>query len=122
MGVAKKGKRKLTVDGRRYLWYIAQDLDAAGMVALNVLSNDKRFIVRYYLAEPVATRHVVVIGAEFAGHTRTGPGWKRYRCPQFGTSSAVIPADVRSLIMWCHAETSDRHEVDWRGQVVGPAG
>ncbi len=50
MGVSRKGKRRIVVGDREYLWYCAQDYEgphtASTMDALTVLSPDKRFVVR----------------------------------------------------------------------------
>src|SRR5262245_32478599 len=48
MGTAKKGRRKLTISGRLFIWYVAQDDDSADLV-LHVASDDKSFIVNYHL-------------------------------------------------------------------------
>lgn len=120
MGVASRGKRRIVVAGRIYWWYVGEDLEAAGMVALNVLSDDKQFIVQYYVAEPDSTRHVVVIGREFAGSVRSSSRWQRYRCPRFGSPTSIAPSDVRAFIEWCQNEGSDSVQVDWRGHELEP--
>jgi hypothetical protein len=48
MAVATKNRRKITVGDRRYVWYVAEDDEAAGKV-LQVISEDKQFIVKYQL-------------------------------------------------------------------------
>jgi len=50
MGIAKKGRRKLTVAGRLFIWYVAEDDDSADLV-LTVASEDKSFIVKYHLGQ-----------------------------------------------------------------------
>ena len=117
MAVSTRGRRQITVDGRRYVWYVTEDFEAAGMMALNVISHDKKFIVRYYLAEPTTSRHLVVIGQEFAGKPR-GASWKRFRCPQFGTATVVTPSHVRALIEWCDTDGPTAMEVDWQGHAL----
>ena len=67
MGVLTKGRHKLTIGSRLFVWWVGDDPDGAGHV-LHVSSEDKRFHVHYRLwqrgeREPF----VVVLGQEFPG-------------------------------------------------------
>lgn len=65
MGVAAKKRRKITVKGCQYLWYVAEDDEGAGMV-LHVLSTDKHFITKYQLHQHGGEDYIVVLGRRYA--------------------------------------------------------
>lgn len=106
MGVRTKGRRKLDIDGRRYVWWVQEDRDGAGPV-LHVVSEDKRLIVMYALWQPVGEDYVVVLGSEFAG-AETGGCWERFRSPSWIERGAVSPRTVRGLIEWCQSDAEPR--------------
>lgn len=96
MAVAKKNRRKLTINERLYLWYIAHSAEE-GCYVLRIISDDKKFIVNYTLtAHPVIT----VVGREF-GRAERRKGWQRFRVPDFRDNGSITPASVRALIDWC---------------------
>ncbi|MGV3658650.1 MAG: hypothetical protein ACO1TE_00645 [Prosthecobacter sp.] len=115
MGVAAKHRRKITVGDERYLWYVAEE-DAAGMV-LNVISADKRLMVKFQLDQPVGEEYIVILGRRFAG-AQTGSGWSRFRCPRFA-ELAITPQIVRDLVDWCLDGTLPREVAEWRSWPVG---
>jgi hypothetical protein len=108
VGVAKKGRRRIVVNGEAYLWVVFEDLESFGAVTVMVISPDKKFLVRYALSQSASVRHLEKV----EGSTR------RYRCPQFGSSEAFSPRDVRVLIEWCKSHIANGVEVDWRGEEV----
>ena len=120
MGVASKKKRPIDVDGRRFYWYVAEDLDDFPRVnelhAVNILSDDKHFIVRFHLDQVDArTRHITVIGREFVGSDYAGC-WRRFLSPAWCPDGVVTPNAVRGIIQWCLNENNPRVEVDCRGE------
>lgn len=44
MGVNKKGKRKICVENKEYVWYVNEDYDSPYYI-LNIFSEDKSLIV-----------------------------------------------------------------------------
>src|SRR6266508_2135248 len=87
MGVAKKGRRKITVNGRSFVWFIT-DRQEVGFYRLpecrvlllfllvHILSEDKKFNVTYALGqenlpEP-SLPHLFVLGHEFPGLSKPG--------------------------------------------------
>ena len=123
MGIAKKYRRKITVGERDYMWYVIEDLEDfpqtvdSYLHALNIISNDKKFIVRYHLHQrDPERRHITVIGPEFGGVLNPSP-YKRFLCPDWCPEGAMTPGIVREVIEWC-AEPSSRVEVDWTGSKV----
>ena len=97
MGVRKKGRHKLDVEGRAFLWYVKPDDDSAAFI-LHVLSDDKRFIVQYKLLQQEARRYLTVIGKEFGRVPGTGNCWRRFRCPAWEKDGVITPSSVRKLI------------------------
>ena len=94
MGVASKRRRKIKVEGRRYLWYVRDDPDSEAWV-LHVLSEDKAFIVKYHLGQPAEGRYLIVLGPDFAGLPDAGGQWIRVLCPAWEKGGTVGPGDVR---------------------------
>ena len=123
MGVATKNRRKLTVGDREFLWYVAEDIDdfpptvEGSLHALNILSEDKQFIVRYHLNQVDSERrHITVIGAEFGG-SREGGCWRRFVTPRWCQEGPVTPGIVREVIELC-LDSSPRIAVDYTGSQV----
>jgi hypothetical protein len=128
MGVAKKNRRTIVVNERNYFWYIAEDVEnfpvevMPNLYALNVISEDKKFVVRYHLGQKdPSTRHLIVIGEEFVGQDCRGP-CRRFRCPRWGSENRVTPKHVRAAIEWCLAENKEIVEVDYRGRPIDNSG
>ncbi|MEV6276520.1 hypothetical protein [Nocardia sp. NPDC051832] len=108
MAISKKGKRRIVVGDREFLWWVKEDWEnysAPGAPTLTIISANRRVVVRYVLAQSEENRHVVVLGPEFRGITRPGPH-RRFRCPAFGLPGEVRPAHIAELISWC-TETGD---------------
>jgi hypothetical protein len=123
MGVARRGRRRIEVDGVEYLWWVAVDDDCytyPGAVALNVVSTDKQFVVRYHLGQPRVMRHVTVLGSVFRTIDCSGP-WCRFRAPEFGSSTRISPGDVADFVRWCLGGTDAIVEVDYNGNVLKDA-
>jgi hypothetical protein len=119
MGIRKKYRRKLIVGERLFLWWVReiQPEDWLGPV-LTVASDDKRFLVRYYLGQPESHRFLVVIGSEFPGLPDAGGCWIRVLCPKWESGPSIRPSDVRCLIDWCSTTERPLVRVDWRGQLL----
>lgn len=111
MAVSTKGKRKVNVQGRQYLWHVADHGSASvpeeGFVRqeeparyLHIISSNKRFIVHYRIPQPGDTSAILIVeGQEFP----RAPGQKRLELPRWRHDSKLYPtADfVRRLIGWC---------------------
>src|SRR5262249_46366563 len=95
MGVRKKGRNKITVNGRAFVWQVLSD-----DTHVSIASDDKKFVVSYrWSGEP----KLIVIGPEFPG---IPPSEKRpvtLRPPEFDYRS---PAGLaRQVIKWAlHSE------------------
>jgi hypothetical protein len=116
MGVALKGRRKLNVNGRDFVWHVREDDDSSNLV-LHVASTDKHFLVQHHLGQPEDTRFLVVIGPEFSGVARSDGTWRRFTCPRWESESGTItPTSVRDLILWSLTDAQPRNEVDYTGK------
>jgi len=111
MAVNTKGKRKVNVKGRQYIWYVQEverpPLPEQGFVPevspariLHVIASNKRLIVHYRLPQPGdKSARLTVEGPEFPRQ----PGAREVEVPRWRNDSNPYPtADfVRRLIGWC---------------------
>ncbi|MCO5178495.1 MAG: hypothetical protein M9896_00430 [Candidatus Promineofilum sp.] len=111
MAVSTKGKRKVNVQGRQYLWYVADSEPAIvpeqGFVRpgeparyIHIISTNKQFIVHYRIPQPGEGFATLLIeGPDFP----RAPGRKTVEVPRWRHDSKPYPtADfVRRLIGWC---------------------
>lgn len=117
MAISKKGKRKVNVKGKQYLWYVKDstpETPEMGFVErrlaeryLHVFSSDKRFVIRYRIPEPGDPHtEVYVEGPVFP----RAPDLKEIEVPRWRHDSRRYPTGdfVRRLIGWCMDETEDR--------------
>lgn len=84
MGVNSKGTRKLVYSGFTYYWNVKQDAKDYGRINLNIVSEDRKFIVSYHVAQTNHEKipHILVKGIRFGGldnHYRVG--WVRVQTP-----------------------------------------
>src|SRR5262245_14654175 len=121
MAGRKKGRRKLTVGDRLFVWYVADDPESGGMV-LHVISEDKRFIARYDLSQTETRRFLTILGKEFGRVQGTGNCWRRFRCPAWENDGVIAPSSVRSLIDWSQQTHAHTIEVDCYGLPLPPGG
>ena len=105
--VKTKGRRKIVVQGRRYVWYVlAGDYDYWHRVEsndratplLHIISEDKRLILTLPLNAPEP--YAVSKGREFQGKPASGC-WERYLLP-FGLPKSVTPRFVAEVIEWAN--------------------
>ncbi len=101
MSVSSKGKRKITVCNKIYLWKVALD-DESGYYALNIVSDDKYLIISCPLQ--TKTSYVISKGRVFQTKDTTGI-WKRYLLP-FNVPDTITPKFVEQLIVW------STHDID----------
>jgi hypothetical protein len=117
MASRKKKRRSLTLNKRRFIWWVSDDKDAADIV-LRVYSEDKKFIVSYHFGQPDSQRFLIVLGREFPGLVHAGSVWIRLRCPKWESDSRITPATVRQLIKWCLFEDRPLIRLNWKGEVI----
>lgn len=105
--VRAKGRRKISVLGGNYVWYVISgeyDCDYWERVSsnnwgtpfLHIISEDKRLILTIPLNAP--TPYAVSKGREFQGKPTSGC-WERYIMP-FELPESVTPRFVAEIIDW----------------------
>lgn len=112
MGVRKKGRRKISVGGKEYIWYVEMDHDSPYHI-LNIVSDDKQLI----LACPidVKTPYLINKGKVFQ-NKNTGGHWNRYLLP-FDIPESVTPSFVSKLIDWAIHDVN-AEIVKWNGKNI----
>lgn len=104
MPARMRWRRKLTVAGHDFLWYVADDIDGQGPV-LHLFTADKSLAVTYCLA---GARHypgqpaLVVAERGTVLATTEKPAW--------GARSVATPAFVREIAEWALASVQRRPE------------
>jgi hypothetical protein len=119
MAIRKKGRRKLVIGGRLFVWWVCEcEPDCWLGAVLTVASEDGRFFVRFYLGQEPDRRYLVVQGKELAGLPDAGGCWIRVQCPEWQSGPGVRPSDVWRLIDWCLSAGEPRVRMDYRGHLL----
>ena len=119
MGVAKKHRRKIEIDGRCFLWSVKEDLGwltNGCHLALSIISEDKHFIISYGIGQSEPYRHLISLGKEFPKLSQSTKGYQRLRCPQWEQVAIITPEIVCQVIEWCFIDDVNAIEFDWRGK------
>jgi hypothetical protein len=98
MGVRKKGRAVIEVEGRKLLWYIHDEQ------FLRIASEDKRFAVSYrWSGTPLLT----VNGPEFPGVAATQPRPAFLSPPAFASTN---PGELaREIVRWSLSSAPESH-------------
>ncbi|MEJ7731414.1 MAG: hypothetical protein WKG00_19635 [Polyangiaceae bacterium] len=122
VAVSAKGRRRIVVDGARYLWWVVPDLedDFCGTLVLTVASADRKVLVRYGLVQSQGREYVIVLGPRFRSHPVGRGPWRRFRCPRFVADAAVTPRDVARFIRWCVEPGEVPEQVDYYWTIASP--
>ena len=107
MGVKTKGKRKISVNEREYVWYVKEDFDSPYMV-LHICSMDKKVI----LAIPLKTQvpYVINKGMNFQG-IKTSGCWERYKL-DYSIPESITPGFVKKCIIWA-VDGRNAERIEW---------
>ena len=96
MAISAKGKRRISVDGRVYLWRVFNEYDQSWFdcVQVTVAAMDQELFLHYGMEQPEERRTAMV--------TRGRPERSaRIPCPRFeGEDGLLTPRGVRQLIEW----------------------
>ncbi|KQO14718.1 hypothetical protein [Paenibacillus sp. Leaf72] len=120
MGINKKGRRKIVCNARLFYWYVQPDYDDCGQIKLNIVSDDKKWIVSYEVGQSKnpKTPHIVIKGREFEGLDRSGwQGWMRVQTPIW-EDTIITPELVKTIIEWCFHKKERLIVVDWKGEII----
>ncbi len=107
MGLNKKGKRKITFQDQIYYWHILSEFgDYSSMLSLNIVSEDKKFIIKYYIIQydTEESYTMKIIGDKFpklSEQIKKRP--VRINCPKLidDGKKNIEPKDVRLVLEWC---------------------
>ena len=100
MSVCTKGRRKIKVGEKDYIWYVNLDYDTPYKV-LNIISEDKCLI----LSCPLQTKIEYVISKGRIFKTKETNGcWNRYLLP-FHIPHIITPQFVEQLVDWSTQNT-----------------
>ncbi|WP_089548940.1 hypothetical protein [Paenibacillus sp. SSG-1] len=103
-----------------YYWNVRQDVEDLGRIGLNIVSEDKKFIVLYHVAQADNDKisHIVVKGMEFVGlENYPQKGWVRIQTPIWD-DRIVTPSLVRTIVEWCLLPKDRLAFVDWEGNLL----
>lgn len=119
MAVKQKGRRKLLVEGRKFLWEVREDDEFFAPPGptrrIALYAEDRSFIVNYHLRQPEETRHITLLVGRCGDVIASGT-WRRFRCPRWESAEgSVAPGALRRIIEWCLAP-EHRVEVDYMGR------
>ncbi|RYZ78648.1 MAG: hypothetical protein EOP04_29310 [Proteobacteria bacterium] len=122
MSISTKGRRKITVHRRDFVWFVGEDLDWPGGHLLHVISDDKKFIVNYHLGQREGERFLPVKGREFLGLPDAGGCWIYVLYPAWGNDSTITPDSVHRLINWSLNQEKTLVRVDYLGRPLAHVG
>ena len=112
MSVRTKGRRKIRVNNKKYIWYIELDYDSEHYI-LNIISEDKSLIVACPLK--MKNSYIISKGIIFQNEKKDGC-WKRYLLPFF-VPEIITPKFVKELIFWAD-QGKNAIEVVWDGRDI----
>ena len=123
MGISKKNKRTFIFQNQTFYWWIREKFDGnGGMLEINIATEDKTFLVRYYaIQKQPDARHITVIGTSFPGLEQKHGNWLRFACPDFIpdlNSNGIRPKNINSILEWCYNTKKDLISVNHRDQRV----
>lgn len=112
MGVMTRGRRKIIVNDRCYVWYIELDYGSVYHV-LNIVSIDKSLIISC----PLKTKKPYIIskGNTFQNQKTDGV-WNRYLLP-FHVPEIVTPEFVSKVILWS-IQDGNAARISWNGKDI----
>jgi hypothetical protein len=102
MPARTRWRRRLTVSGQDFLWYVADDIDGQGPV-LHLFTTDKTLAVTYFLAGARSHPGQPALVVEARGTVIAMPG-----SPAWGVRSAATPAFVREVAEWALTKVRSR--------------
>jgi len=112
MGINKKGKRKICVENKVYIWYVNEDHDSP-YYTLNIFSEDKSLIVSCPLK--TETAYLISKGSAFQNQKTSGV-WNRYLLP-FLVPDIITPVFVAEIISWS-TSGANATLVEWNGRDI----
>ena len=97
MTISEKRRRRLTVDGRDFLWWIADDEDNLYRPSIVLVSTDQRIYVKYGLQRGDVEPTIRSVGAELHGNSMQQGMHSVAPAPQLDESQGITPRQVAEL-------------------------
>ena len=97
MAVSKKGKRRITVNGSKYLWWVYEEYDQTAFdgYQVKILSENQSIYFLYGFEHNSKNRFVIMA----LNQNRLGV---HLLCPKFEDESGIIkPSAIKGIIEWC---------------------
>lgn len=112
MSVGKKGKRKISIDNKEYVWYVDLDYDSPYHI-LHIISEDKSLL----LSCPIETETPYLISKGISFQTKKNNGiWNRYLLP-FNVPDIITPKFVSEVIVWA-TQNNKAVSIEWNGNDI----
>ncbi len=106
MAISKKGKRKISVNSRQYLWWVYDEYSQADFNGnqIEIVAVNQAGYFKYGLEQEAEKRYVVI--------TLRHQAYKVHvKCPQFEDDNGIIkPSGIARLIKWCFMESTDDNQ------------
>lgn len=101
MAISGKGKRKITIDGQKLLWFVKLNPDEFDQYYLTIVSEtDRSLCINYALGNNrMQDAHYGII-----------------QCPIW-TTNAVTPKTIKDIYTWYMAEKDHPVLIDWQGKI-----
>ena len=103
MGITKKGKRKIVIDGRTYFWrgFNEQDQTTFDGDQIQLVAEDQSHTISYGLQQDDGKRFAAI-------RLRHEQGSICLECPKFEDQNGIItPSGIRKLVEWCKTRPDD---------------
>jgi hypothetical protein len=114
MAISTKGRRKLRLDDRLFLWWFSGMNPYEMAWCFFVISQDGKFAVQYAIGP--YDRWVIVRGKDFPGVPEAGKTVLRFECPRLeDENGAITPHAVRKFVEWCLSPDKELVQIDGRG-------
>ncbi len=112
MAVSLKNKRRIMVEGKKYVWSVGIDYDSPYFLC-NIAACDKSII----LSIPLKTNVCYIINkGPYFQDKEIGGIWKRYEIP-FAIPDTITPSIISQIIHWV-TEGRDAKLIEYDGYDV----
>lgn len=112
MAVKAKGRRKIVVGDKNYVWYVKIDDDSPYYIR-NIISEDKLLVVSCPIG--TGTKYIISKGNIFQNRDTNGR-WNRYLLP-FSVPDIITPKFVADVIYWV-TQGDNAEKIEWDGKNV----
>lgn len=110
--VKTKGRRKIIVADKMYIWYVKLDYDSPYHI-LSIVSSDKTLIIHCPLE--INKAYVISEGNKFQ-NKKTNGIWNRYLL-LLNVPEIITPKFVADIILWA-TQSEKAVEIKWNGKDV----